>query len=121
MRKSEVYRLRVSPHRKSELEEVARREHQTVAKLLERIVEEWLRSPYSGVHDRDEQRRLQSAAARAFGKIRSGDRTRSRRVKHLVRARLRERRARQGPHRHPRPGTCPQSRLRRRCRILPAR
>jgi len=94
MRKSEVYSWRISPAVKTELEEVAHREKQSVARLLERIVTEWLRSFGAAADDDDEQRRLHAAARKSIGAIRSGDPGRASEVRARVRRRLRARRDR---------------------------
>ena len=94
MKKTEVYSWRISPHMKSGLEEAARRAREPVAKLLERIVDQWLRSSDDGAGEARDQRRIRSAAARAFGKLAGGDPARSERARETVRARLQERRAR---------------------------
>jgi hypothetical protein len=97
MRKSEVYSWRVAPTTKAALESEARREHQSMAALLERIAEEWLeaRRRAEGADDGAEQRRLHAAAARAIGTISGRDPRRSERVRRYVRVRLKRlRRAR---------------------------
>jgi len=79
---------------KSDLEAAARRENETVSKLLERIVMAWLQETRARNRDEeDEQQRLHRAAIRTFGVIRGGDPGRSERVREAVRARLAKRRA----------------------------
>jgi hypothetical protein len=93
MKKSEVYSWRLSPQRKSALEDHARAEGITMAKLLDRIVGGWLEEQRSDDHEA-EQRRMREAAAQAIGKIRGGDPTRAARTSELVSAKLRERHGR---------------------------
>lgn len=90
MNKTEVYSWRLSPDMKHALEEAARRNHQTVAKLLDHIVEQWLREIHASDQDAEdaEQRRLHAAAATALGLIQGGDPNRSERVRAQLRTRL---------------------------------
>lgn len=90
MKKSEVYSWRVSPVLKASLEDAARRERSSVARLLERIVQEHL-SESESAEDRAEQERLHAKVARLAGTISGSDPSRSRRVRELVRERLRRR------------------------------
>ncbi len=95
MSKTEVYSWRVTPEMKRDLEEVARREKQSLSSLLEGIVRERLEEYRAEtINDGAEQKRLHRAAARHFGKIRGGDPSRSERVRDAVRARLAKRRGR---------------------------
>jgi hypothetical protein len=72
--KSEVYSWRLSPDLKGEIEEAARRERVSVARLLERIAREWLKTrPIAGEDDEAEQARLRAVAMRFAGTIRGGD------------------------------------------------
>ncbi len=94
MAKSEVYSWRLSSDLKEALEEAARRERQSVSKLLERIVRVWLKqSRRIGSRDAEEQVRLHKAAARTLGSIRGGNPNRSERVREDLQFRLRQRRA----------------------------
>jgi predicted DNA-binding protein len=90
MNKTEVYSWRLSPDMKHALEEAARRNHKTVAKLLNHIVEQWLREIHAADQDAEEteQRRLHAAAATALGSIQGGDPDRSERARAELRARL---------------------------------
>ena len=93
MTKSEVYSWRVSPQMKRALEEAARREKQSVSALLDRIVAEAFRN---GLRGRDEseagvQERLHAAGRASIGKLKSGQRDRSERVRDLVERKLRQR------------------------------
>ena len=87
--KTEVYSWRVDPELKAGLEEAARGEGTSMARLLERIVNEWLQRSRHESDDGAEQRRLHAAAARAIGKIHGGDPRRSREASERVRAKLR--------------------------------
>ena len=97
MKKSEVYSWRVSPLLKASLEDAARRERSSVAKLLERIVEDHLRK--SRASDDEEQERIRARVRRLAGAISGSDPTRSSRVSELVRARLMRKHARQSARR----------------------
>jgi predicted DNA-binding protein len=90
MNKTEVYNWRLSPNMKHALEEAARRNHKTVAKLLEQIVEQWLQETHTADQDAEEaeQRRLHAAAATALGSIQGGEPNRSERARAELRARL---------------------------------
>lgn len=90
MKKSEVYSWRLTAELKSRLENAAKTKEVSVSGLLQSIVESWL-ARQQGSREAEEQERLQSAAAAAFGAIRGGDPSRSRRARELVRSRLRER------------------------------
>jgi hypothetical protein len=92
-RKSEVYSWRVSPVLKASLEDAARRERSSVAKLLEKIVQDHLRER-GAASDDEEQQRLHARARRFLGAISGNDPTRSSRVSELVRARLMRKHAR---------------------------
>jgi hypothetical protein len=72
--KSEVYSWRLSRDLKDDLEEAARRERVSVARLLERIAREWLRTRASAAEDDEaEQERLRAVAMQFVGTIRGGD------------------------------------------------
>ncbi|MHC4953334.1 MAG: hypothetical protein ACYTGZ_05545 [Planctomycetota bacterium] len=86
--KSEVYSWRVDADVKSALEEAARGEGTSMAQLLDRIVNEWLRRSRDPSDDEAEQRRLHAEAARCIGRIHGGDPKRSREVSKRVRAKL---------------------------------
>ncbi len=89
MKKSEVYSWRLSPETKEALEDRARGEGTSMAKLLDRIVGGWLEQQTAD-EEATEQRRLHAAAAKTIGTIRGGDPTRAERASELVRAKLRE-------------------------------
>src|SRR6266700_2453394 len=93
-RKSEVYTWRVSPATKASLEEAARSTNRSVARLLDEIVGDHLSSVRDGTEsDIEHQRRLHARAARFAGCLAGGPGRRSERVRELVRARLKRRRA----------------------------
>ena len=89
MAKTEVYSWRVSREMKEALEEHARAEGKTMAKLLDDIVGGWL-DEHGADEDAAEQRRLHAAAAKTIGTIHGDDPTRSTRVRELVRVELRK-------------------------------
>jgi hypothetical protein len=91
MAKTQVYSWRVSAVVKERLERQARREHRSVASLLDDIITGRLLGEEP---DDDEQQRLHRAALRFAGIIRGTDPTRSRRVRRIVRDRLERRRGR---------------------------
>jgi len=94
--KTEVYSWRVSAQRKADLETEARREGTSLAGLLERITDNWLRQRRNG--DEAEQAAIRRRAAAAIGSIVGGDPTRSSRASQLVEEILRERYARKRPN-----------------------
>jgi hypothetical protein len=70
MEKTEVYRWRLSPHLKSELEERARAERKSLAELLEEIAQEWLlRGRAGGGDEAERQQRLRESALPFVGAI----------------------------------------------------
>ena len=72
--KSEVYSWRLAPDLKGDLEEAARRERVSLARLLERIAREWLKTrPTAAEDDEAEQARLRAVAMQFAGTIRGGD------------------------------------------------
>jgi hypothetical protein len=88
--KSEVYSWRVSPELKAKLEEAARDEHTSLARLLEKIVREWLGRARPEGDDGEEQRRLHEEAAPFIGKIRGQDPRRAREASQRVREKLKK-------------------------------
>ena len=89
MSKSEVYSWRMSPALKSALEQAARAEQISLARLLERIAQEWLQQEFPD--DDDElQRRLHEAAAKTIGTIQGGDPYRAEQARERIRAKLRQ-------------------------------
>jgi hypothetical protein len=76
------------------LEEAARQEQESVGKLLERIIAQWLaQRRATSDDDTAEQQRLHDAAVQTFGMIRGDDLDRSTKVSQAVRAKLAQRRA----------------------------
>ena len=68
--KTEVYSWRLSPHLKSELQEVARAERKSVADLLEEIVKGWLQDARGQAgSEEEEQRRVREAVMKCSGTI----------------------------------------------------
>ena len=92
--KTDVYSWRLSRARKATLEEAARAERTTVAELLDRATDEWIRSRQLGIGaDERDQARLRHAAMRFVGVLHGGDPHRSRQARVRLRARLARRRA----------------------------
>jgi hypothetical protein len=92
--KTDVYSWRVSLARKAALEEAARAEGTSVAKVLDRATDEWIRSRQrSGDADELEQARLRRAALRFLGALHGSDPDRSREARVRVRAKLARRHA----------------------------
>ena len=89
--KSEVYSWRVSPALKTSLEEAARREGRTLARLLDQIAGSYLSSGAHAGLDQ-EQERLHAKAERFAGRIAGKDPDRAARARLLVRDRLQRRR-----------------------------
>ena len=95
MEKGEVYSWRLSRDTKVALEHAARRENGTVAQLLDRIVQQWLRARRRRVGDDDaEQIRLHAAVAKTVGVICGSNPRRAEQARTLVRDRLKKQRAR---------------------------
>jgi hypothetical protein len=84
--KTEVYSWRLSTHRKAELEQEARREGTSVAKLLEQITAGWLSHRRNG-HSKDdaEQAALRKRVLATVGTIHGSDPSRAERAGELVR------------------------------------
>jgi hypothetical protein len=92
--KTDVYSWRVSRARKAALEEAARAERTSVADVLDRATDEWMRSRQLRVGaDEIEQARLRQAAMRFVGALDGSDPDRSRLARVRVRARLARRHA----------------------------
>ncbi len=93
--KTEVYSWRLSRPHKEALEEAAREEDTSVAELLDRVTDEWIRSRRARQSaEASEQARLRADAMRFVGGLHGGDPSRSSRVRELVRAKLARRRGR---------------------------
>lgn len=91
MPKTAVYSWRLSADLKLALEQAARRNQESVAVLLDRIVRERLASLTSG-DEEAEQRRLRAAVASCIGTIDGGDPDRATRARETIRERLARRR-----------------------------
>ena len=98
MSKSEVYSWRVNPALKSALEQAARAEQISLARLLERIVQEWLQKEFSAGEDSEVQRRLHEAARACFGTIQGGDPYLAEQASERVRLKIREKHERKRAH-----------------------
>jgi hypothetical protein len=92
MVKTVVARWHLDPDLKRRLEDAARAERTSMARLLDRIAREWLAK--RGAEEEAEQQRLHAEARKWIGSISSGDPHGSERVKERVRARLMEKRKR---------------------------
>lgn len=89
MPKSEVYSWRLSPELRAALDLEAKRQGVSLATLLDRMADEWLRArrASSGTDVADQARR-HAAAASAVGTIAGGDPRRAERARLAVRERL---------------------------------
>jgi hypothetical protein len=95
MEKTEIYSWRLSPRLKSDLEEAARTEQKSMAKLLEEIARDWLeRSRDLHGDDVERQRVLHEAAMRCAGTIHGDDPHRAENARSEVRRRIAERHGR---------------------------
>ena len=92
MRKSEVYSWRLSRDTKAILEDEARRNHTSVASVLDRIVQEWRHRRENPDDDSAKQVRLHAAAAGSFGRIAGRRPYGAARTRAVIRQRLRRRR-----------------------------
>jgi predicted transcriptional regulator len=90
--RSEVYSWRVSPEMKAKLEDLARRRRQSVAKLLEQLVDRALRS--FDMRDEVEQRERRASAARFVGSLHGRDPHRAAQAGARARARIKSKHAR---------------------------
>jgi hypothetical protein len=84
--KGEVYSWRLSRELKDDLEQAARRERVTLARLLERISRDWLKARASAAEDDEaEQERIRARAMRFVGSIQGGDPDRAAKARERVR------------------------------------
>jgi hypothetical protein len=84
--KGEVYSWRLSRELKDHLEEAARREGLSVARLLERIARDWLKARASSAEDDEaEQKRIRARAMRFVGSVQGGDPDRAAKARERVR------------------------------------
>lgn len=98
MAKSEIFTWRLSPELRGALERRARKEGRSVAGLLDRVVNDWLREGENDVDDEAEQARLHREAARWFGSISADIPSRGAAARQAIRERLRKRHARSHAH-----------------------
>ena len=96
MEKSEVYSWRIDPRLKSALEDAARTAGTSVSRLLDRIVDEWLRHGGVAMEQREQDLLIQERAKRYVGSIHGGDAGRARESSQRVKAILRKKHARKG-------------------------
>ncbi len=94
MNKTEVYSWRVDTDLKSALEQAARSQKTSVARLLDQIVRSWLHESPSLNGEDEQQQRLHSAAQQCFGTLSGGDPDLATLAKARVRRKIRERHAR---------------------------
>jgi hypothetical protein len=74
MSKTEIYKWRLSPRLKADLQEAARIEQKSLAELLDQIARDWLeRLEVRGKDDDEQQRRVRKAAMRSVGAIQGGN------------------------------------------------
>jgi len=90
MAKSEVFTWRLSPELKGALERRARKEGRSVAGLLDRVVQDWLRNGKSDADDEAEQERLRREAAKYLGALSGGNPRRAETARETIRERLRQ-------------------------------
>jgi hypothetical protein len=93
MRKSEVYSWRLSRETKALLADEARRQHTSLAGVLEQIVREWRSRREKPGNDAAEQARLHRAAEKSFGQIAGRSPYSAARTREVIRRRLRRPRA----------------------------
>jgi hypothetical protein len=96
MEKSEVYSWRVDPRLKSALESAARATGTSMARLLDQIVEEWLRRDVDEKDQQEHHLRIQERAMRYIGSVRGGDPARASESSPRLKAILRKKHARAG-------------------------
>ena len=84
--KNEVYSWLLSRDLKNDLEQAARREGVSLARLLERIARDWLKAQGSAAADDEaEQERIRARAMRFVGSIEGGDPVRAAKASERVR------------------------------------
>ncbi len=93
MKKTEVYSWRIRPDLKNALEEAARAERMSLARLLDQIATQWLEQKSGSGGEEAIQQRLHRAAVKTFGSIHGGDPHRAEQARQRIRARLKKRHA----------------------------
>lgn len=93
--KSEVYSWRICPEIKAALEEAAREQGTSIARLLEQVVSDWLdRQKAEAIDDEEQQRRMREEAMKYVGAIELGEGPyTAERIRERVRGRLKKRHA----------------------------
>jgi hypothetical protein len=91
--KTDVYSWRLAPAKKMALENRARREGTSLAKLLDRITQEWMEARNNEI-DTVEQLRLHSAVRKTLGMISGKNPERAEQSRAAIRKRLAERHGR---------------------------
>lgn len=97
MAKSEIFTWRLTPDLKHTLERRARQEGRSVAGLLDRVVQDWLRNGKSDADDEAEQARLRREATKWIGSISGGNPYRAETARETIRERLRQTHERSRP------------------------
>ena len=96
MKATEVYSWRLEHHLKEALEMAAKSEKSSVAALLSRIVQDWLRRGDAIDDEQAAQNRVRESAASYLGSVRGGDPSRaaeaSSRVRRVIRSKHASRR-----------------------------
>ena len=99
MANTDVYSWRVSSDLKSALEQQARREGKSVARVLDHVMRQWLQAAGTGARDdQSRQQRLHQEAAKFFGAIGGDNPRRSEQVRELMRKGLKQRHGRKRAH-----------------------
>jgi len=93
MKATEIYSWRVERELKEALEAAARSERSSIAKLLSRIVRDWLRCRYDTADDETAQQRIREAGAQYLGSVRGGDASRAGEAGHRTRQMIRDKHA----------------------------
>jgi hypothetical protein len=91
MKKTEVYSWRISAEFKTAIEEAARAEGTSIARILDSLVTAWLERAAAEGDEETVQRRLHAAAERTMGAIRGGDPHRAEQARERIREKLRRR------------------------------
>jgi hypothetical protein len=97
MAKTEIFTWRLTSDLKNTLERRARQEGRSVAGLLDRVVQDWLRNGKSDADDEAEQARLHREAAKYIGTISGNIPSHGEAARQAIRERLRKQHARSRP------------------------